>query len=213
MGRPYANGIRLALLGDIDMDNGLFWQLHTSAYTPDLTNHDFQADLTNELAAGSGYTQGTASGGGLSAGAATVTVTAANSWAVARAASTAYAVDDVVRPAAGNGFLYRATTAGTTAAGTPTYPTTLGQTVADGGVTWVMVGATIVVVSVADPVWPSPFSATGIRHAVLIDKTSGNAATNPLLAVVTFASDQAGGGGSWTIDQHDNLRTFHFFVP
>lgn len=208
MARPYANGIKLALQGDIDMDNGLFWQLHASGYTPNLVTDDYQADLTNEIANGAGYATG-----GLSAGAATITVTAANSWAVQRANSATYAVDDVVRPAAANGFLYRATSAGAAAGAPPTYPLVLGQTVTDGAVVWENVGSAIVVVSVADPVWAAPFTATGIRHAVLIDKTSGSSATNPLLAVVTFGSDQAGGGGSWTIDQHDNLRTFHFFVP
>lgn len=32
--------------------------LHTSTYTPDLDNHDFQADLTNEHANSGGYTTG-----------------------------------------------------------------------------------------------------------------------------------------------------------
>jgi len=32
--------------------------LHTSSYTPDQDNHDFQNDLTNELATAGGYTVG-----------------------------------------------------------------------------------------------------------------------------------------------------------
>lgn len=212
MARWYARAVSAAVKGDLDLDNGMFWQLHTNSYVPDLVAHQFQSDLTNQLATGGGYTAGDGTTGALAAGAATITVTAANSWAVARANSTAYAVDDVVRPATGNGFLYRATTAGTTGGSIPSFPTVLGQTVADGGVTWEMVGASIVVISFADPVW-STFTATGIRHAVLIDKTSGSAATNPLVALITFGSDQAGGGGNWTIVQHTALRTLHAFVP
>lgn len=57
---------------------------------------------------------------------------------VARAASTSYALGAIVRPVATNGRSYRATaiTTGITAAGTPTWPTTNGGTVVDGGVTW-----------------------------------------------------------------------------
>jgi hypothetical protein len=213
MGRWYALAAQSAVKGDLDLDNGMFWQLHTSSYTPNLYTNQFQSDLTNELATGSGYTAGTASTGSIAAGTPTIAVTVANSWTVSRAASTAYAIDDVVRPASANGFLYRATSAGTTGAGLPTYPTVLGQTVADGGVTWEMVGSAIMVINFADPVWPSAFTATGIRYAVLIDKTSGVAATNPLVALIDFGSNQSGGGGSWTIVQHTALRTLHAFIP
>ena len=53
-------------------------------------------------------------------------------------ASTTYAVNDVVRPTSRNGFVYQATaiTTGTSAASQPTWPTTAGNTVVDGGVTW-----------------------------------------------------------------------------
>lgn len=214
MARWYALAVQAAVKGDLDLDNGMFWQLHTSAYTPNLVTDQFQSGLTNELAAGAGYTQGTPTGGGLAAGApVSIAVTAANSWTVQRAATTAYNVDDVVRPAAGNGFLYRCAVAGSTAAGLPTYPTVLGTTVADGGVTWEMVGSAIMVVNYADPVFGSPFTATGIRYAVLIDKTSGVAATNPVVGLIDFGSNQAGGGGSWTIQQHAALRTLHALIP
>lgn len=54
--------------------NGFDWDavdlratIHTSAYAPDLDAHDFFSDVTNELAAGDGYTPG-----GISLGARTV---------------------------------------------------------------------------------------------------------------------------------------------
>jgi len=47
---------------DYDQDllstNTFAVQLHTSAYTPDAANHNFQDDLTNELPTANGYTVG-----------------------------------------------------------------------------------------------------------------------------------------------------------
>jgi len=57
---------------------------------------------------------------------------AAPKWA----ASTAYALNAYVLPTTRNGRIYRATVAGTSAASEPTWPTTDGGTVVDGGVTW-----------------------------------------------------------------------------
>lgn len=49
---------------------------------------------------------------------------------------TAYILGDFRRPTTANGFRYEITTAGTTAAGEPTWPTTIGGTVVDGTATW-----------------------------------------------------------------------------
>lgn len=55
-------------------------------------------------------------------------------------ATTAYALDDYVRPVAGQGaFVYKCTTAGTSGAAEPTWPTVDGQTVADGSAVWTAV--------------------------------------------------------------------------
>lgn len=52
------------------------------------------------------------------------------------AASTAYALNDVRRPTTSNGFTYIVTTAGTSAATEPVWPTAEGSTVTDGTVVW-----------------------------------------------------------------------------
>lgn len=52
------------------------------------------------------------------------------------ATSTAYSSGDTVMPIGGNGRLYKCTTGGTTAGSAPTWPTTPGGTVSDGGAVW-----------------------------------------------------------------------------
>lgn len=51
-------------------------------------------------------------------------------------ASTAYALNDYVLPVGGNGRLYKCSTAGTSGAAAPTWPTTAAGTVADGTAVW-----------------------------------------------------------------------------
>jgi hypothetical protein len=203
----YSQAFNKAFGGEIDESNGMTWTLHTSTYAPDRVAHDYVNDLTNELATGGGYTSG-----GISAGLITRTVTAANSWGVQRAASTAYTVGDVVRPAAANGFIYRATSSGTTAAGLPTYPTIMGQTVADGGVTWECYGTAIVVYTAAsNPSWALA-SFTGARYLVLSDRTTGVTSTEPLIGITDFVTDQAGGGGTFLVSPHASLGILHVAI-
>ncbi|MEM1208429.1 MAG: hypothetical protein AAGI54_04100 [Planctomycetota bacterium] len=52
------------------------------------------------------------------------------------AASTAYALGDIREPTVDNGLRYVASTAGTSDASEPAWPTTVGVTVTDGGVVW-----------------------------------------------------------------------------
>ena len=55
---------------------------------------------------------------------------------------TAYSLGDSIEPTTPNGLRYEATTAGTSAAGEPTFPTgAVGDTVADGTVVWTYVSA------------------------------------------------------------------------
>jgi hypothetical protein len=199
---------------EVDWDSdALVWTQHTATYTPNQDTHEFVSDLTNELTTGGGYTAGTAGGGGLAIASPTRTFTAANSWGVSRANSTAYAVGDVVRPATGNGFLYMAAVAGTSGGSIPTYPTVVGTTVADGGVTWECIGSGINVYGCSDPTWTAPYTAGPARYAVLSDRTSGSNATNPLIGYVDYGSDKTGGGGSFVVNLHAALRAMHIVVP
>jgi hypothetical protein len=190
---PYGNLALKLANKEIDLDSDtLKATLHTSSYTPNLDTHDYVDDLTNELSTASGYTVAGVTVAG------TISYVAANSWATTRANSTAYALGDVRRPATGNGFLYRAAVAGTSAGTIPTYPTVPGTTVADGGVTWTNIGHGALLFDIADPTW-STFSAGPFRYMVISDRTPGTAATQPLIALGDWGSDQTGGGGSFTV--------------
>lgn len=154
--------------------------LTTSSYTPNRDTHETKNDITNEIS-GTGYTAG-----GVTLASKTITYTAADSWATARANSTAYAVGDVVRPAAGNAHLYRAIIAGTSAGSPPTFPTVSGQTVTDGGVTWAEIGSGITVVDAADPQWTT---ATFTARYAVVYRDSGTATTSPLLWLMEAMDD------------------------
>ncbi len=207
MARWYHNAPIKALNAEIDLDDGMVWTLHTSTYALDRAAHDYVNDLTNELATAGGYTSG-----GLAAGAITRTLTTGTAWGVVRANSTAYAVDDVVRPATPDGNLYRAAVAGTSGGGIPTYGTTLGQCTTDGGVTWENVGTGIIVIGMANPSWATATFGP-CRYAVLSDRTAGTAATQPLVGYIDFGSDKTGGGGTFTITLHAALGALHIFMP
>lgn len=201
----YAPAFGRAFNAEIDLDDNMTVTLHTSGYALDRFAHDYVNDLTNELATAAGYTVG-----GVSVGVVTRTLTVANSWALQRPASTAVALGDVYRPAAANGFLYRVVVAGTTGAGLPTYPTVIGQTVTDGTATWVCYGRAITVFQCTTaPSWGTA-TFTGVRYAVLSDRTSGGgASTQPLIAVTDFVTDQSGGGGTFQLNPHASLGNFH----
>lgn len=184
--------------------------LTTSAYTPNRDTHETKADVTNEIS-GTGYTAG-----GVTLASKTITYTAADSWATARANSTAYAVGDVVRPATGNGHLYRCVIAGTSGGTIPTYTLVSGNTLTDGTVTWAEIGSGITVIDSADPQWTTAtFSA---RYGVVY-RDSGTAATSPLFWLLeamddtlTTPQDASVSGSTFTI-QLSALGFANFATP
>jgi hypothetical protein len=179
--------------------------LHTSTYTPNLDTHAYVSDLTNELSTASGYTAG-----GLTLTSCTITYTAANSWGTSRANSTAYVVGDVIRPASGNGFLYVCVVAGTSAGTVTTLGTVVGRETTDGTAVFENVGAGIVTLSAATATWSS-FSAGPFRYGVISDRTPGTAATQPLLGLIDFGSNQTGGGATYNVS-FSNSGPLHIFT-
>jgi hypothetical protein len=199
----FASFLLKALNKEIDFDTDTIKvALTTSTYTPNFDTHDYFNDVTNEVV-GTGYTAG-----GATLASKTITTTAANSWATARANSTAYALNAVVRPSTGNGFLYQASTAGTSAASPPTYPTVVGQTVTDGSVVWTCVGSAIVQFDAADASWTT--STITARTAVVYEST-GTAGTSALIMADVNASDQSSSAGTFTA-AFDALGIAYFFV-
>lgn len=192
--RPFGRGVLALLNKEADLNSDtLKMTLHTSTYTPDYDVHDYVNDLSNELSTAGGYTAG-----GLTLTSPTITQTVANSWTQQWTLSTAYTLNQIVRPTSGNGFIYQAVVAGTSSGTQPTWPTTIGLTVTDGGVTWACVGRGAVIFDFADPSWAT-FSAGPFRTAVVADYTPGTSATQPLICAFAFASDQTGGGGTFNI--------------
>lgn len=192
----YRQAISKALNKEWDFDSdAITMTLHTSTYTPNLDTHVYVSDLTAELAAGSGY-----STGGITLGTLTRTTTAANSWGTSAAVSTAYAVGTVVRPSTGNTYLYRCVVAGTSGGSAPTWGTVPGRETTDGTAVWENVGSSITALSWANAVFSSPFSAGPFRYAVVSDRTPGTAATQPLIGLIDFGSNQTGGGGALNVN-------------
>ena len=189
----YQSAVLSLLNKEVDLDSDTIKAtLHSSSYTPNLGTHRYVSDLTNELSSGSGYTSG-----GVTV-TASFALTAANSWSSQWAASTAYTVGQVRRPTTGNGYLYRAVVAGTSSGSQPTWPTVVGTTVTDGGVTWLNIGSAIVVLDLTDATLWSSFSATW-RYVVISDRTPGSSSAQPLLGLFDAGSNQTGGGGNFDL--------------
>lgn len=166
--------------------------LCTSTYTPNLDTHIYKSSVTNEIT-GTGYTAG-----GATLGSAAITNTVANSWATQWAVATAYAVNDIVRPTAGNGHVYMCIVAGTSHASVqPTWPTVARQTVVDNTVTWAEIGGGINQYDAADASWSS--STLTARYAVVYDSSPASDATRPLIGLLDFGSDVSSTASTFTV--------------
>lgn len=197
-GSWYASGLNAFLSGTLDWDANTFKiALYTNADSPDTTT-DTTYSSTNEVAAGGGYTQDSKT-------LTTTTVTTVQDGsATAAAISTAYEVGDVVRPSAANGYVYRCVVAGTSSGTPPTWPTVVGQTVADGTVTWLNAGTAFIKLDAADVQWAS--STITARYAKIYQDT-----TNQLVALIDFGQDESSSNGNFDIVFHPD-GIVHIFL-
>ena len=189
----YANAFDQAFSGTINWaSDSIKVALLASSYTPNLSGHIHWSDVSASEISGTGYTAG-----GVALTSKTHTVTAANSWSTAWAASTAYTQGAVVRPSTANGFLYYAEAGGTSGSVAPTFPTTVGATVVDGSVTWTCIGESIIQLSSASPSWTA--STLTAAYAVIYDAQSGTASTEPLIALINFGGSVSSTNSTYTI--------------
>lgn len=194
----YGSAIAKFFTGDIDANSDtLKAAMVSSGYTFDIT-HDFFDDVSSSELSGTNYTAG-----GVTLTSVTAVFTAANSWGTARANSTAYTVGQVVRPATGNGYLYRCVVAGTSGGSLPTYSTTMGDTFTDGTVTWQVWGRGVVVLDCADPAWTSVDAGTPAY--VIFYKSTGTASTSPLISAMENTTPTNGGNYTITINANGLL--------
>ncbi len=203
----YALALKNAWLGSIALTTDtLKMGLLGSGYTPNLTADNHWSDISAHEISGTGYTAG-----GVALTSVTLTLTAANSWSVSWAATTAYTYGQIVKPSTPNGFLYRCVAAGTSGGSAPTFPTVVGQTVVDSGVTWACLGDAALVFTSATPQWTSAtFTA---NYAVIYDAQSGTPSAEPLIVLNTFASAQSPAAQTFQVVPDPVLGWFVFSPP
>lgn len=206
-GEFYHNAIAQAFAGNIKTSDTLKMILLGSGYTPNLDSNVHYSDISaNELSTGSGYTAG-----GASLSSVAVNVTAAASWGDAWAASTTYAVGQIVRPSSENGYLYQNLTAGESGSSAPSFSTTFGETVSDSGCLWANVGTSITVFTSSAVSWSS--ATLTAYYAAIYDSQSGSSSTDPLIALVTFSGAVTSTGGTYAVDPDSNLGWAYLTLP
>lgn len=199
----YGNAYDQAFSGNINWASDTIKMALVTAYTPNLTTHVHWSDVSATEISGTGY-----SAGGVALATKTHTVTAANSFAVSNGlftsgawiASTAAVAGNIVHPISTNGFLYLCVASGTTGASAPSWPVVQGQTVVDSGATWCCIGESITIWGSAAASWSTAtFSAD---HAIIYDAQTGTSSTEPLIAVITFASAFAPTASTATVTEN-----------
>ena len=188
----------------------------TGLYVPNLYTQKDWSDIFENEVISSGYTAG-----GTALGTKTHVVygplsTSSTPWTQVWTTLTAYAVGQVVKPTVGNqnGYLFRCVNAGTTLASEPTWNTTPGDPVVDGGSTsapqWVNCGESVTVWSSAAATW-SGVTFTAV-YGVLYDAQSGTYSSEPLISVVQFASPLTPVAGPVTVTP-DPQMGWQFWTP
>lgn len=190
----YGKALAAAMNGHINWGaDTIKMALMTSGYTPNLGSDQLWSGISANEITGTGYTAG-----GATLGSPTATETVANSWTTTWAATNAQVYGDVVRPTVGNGLLYMAVipapgaAAANTGASQPTWPTVVGQTVADGSVTWACMGESITIFSSGSVSWAS--STITAYYGVIYDATTGY-----LINLQTFTGAETDTNGTFVV--------------
>lgn len=193
--RWYPNGWRNFTAGNIDWDADTIrvaLLANTGSYDD---THQYWSDVSANEVTGTGYTAG-----GNQLTTPTVNITD-SSGLTAWAASTAYALGDVVRATTDNGNVFRCVVAGTSGGTEPTWVTTSFRETADNTVVWVQFGSAVIWLDADDVTWAS--STITARYAVIY-KDTGVATTSPLIGFVDFGQDESSSNGNFTIQWSAN---------
>lgn len=192
---PYGSLVTKAMNKEYDLDtDAVKAAFVTAAYTPDRGAHAYWSDVSiNEMAAAGSYVTG-----GITLTTKAVSLVEANAWARARADTTAYNVGEIMRPAVGNGFVYRVSVAGTSGGAPPTFPTVIGREVTDGTMILTCVGRRVFRFT-ADPISSANILSTSSwRYLVLYVDTAGLPSTDVLLGLIDHGTTQTGGDAAVT---------------
>ena len=180
------------MAGNVVPTTDTLYVLLVSGLAPNQASQSKRSDVTTSEITGTGYTAG-----GQALTSVTATTTVANSWGTSWVVTTAYTVGAIVRPSAGNGFLYQAATAGTSGSSTPTWPTVKGETVTDGGVVWTCMGSAVTVVTASNPVWAS--ASISVTGAVIYKHRGGASTADNLYSYVDFGGAVVSTGAAFTV--------------
>jgi hypothetical protein len=172
--------------------DGIVITQHTSAYVPSPDTDAFVSALTGEAPSGNGYVQG-----GITLTGKSAAYVPANAWPEAWTPLAAYQPGQVVRPAFGNGFLFRCVLGGSSGASAPAWPAAAGTPIADGTVTWLCISPGAVVLAASPVQWLS-YSGS-LRYLVISDRTPPLASQQPLIALCDLGAESTGSGGNFDV--------------
>lgn len=165
-GDVYASLAKEALLGNVRfLADAVSMALLSSSYSSGLGTQSHWSDVVADEISGTGYTAG-----GVQLTSPSATTTEADSWGTVWASQMNAALGQVIRPSAGNGYLYQAVVAGQAGTSEPSFSTVVGETTVDGGITWLCAGTSITVFSGASVQWTN--STITASFAVLYDATA-----------------------------------------
>ena len=116
------------------------------------------------------------------------------------AATTEKTVGQIVRKVTSNGYLYQVVVAGTTGGTEPSWPTVVGTTVVDSGVTWLCIGTSVSIFTAGAAVtWNASGGSLAAAYVLFYDSTPATNATRPVLGYWDLGGTQTATGGNFTV--------------